>query len=74
MRHLHLPYRINKEYLNKEVEVLVEGINEKDNSKVYGYTDTMKLVNFEGSKDLVGTLVKVTITDAKSFSLDGKLN
>ena len=63
----------NKEYLDKEVEVLVEGLNEKDSNKVYGYTDTMKLVNFEGSKDLVGTLVKVIITDAKSFSLDGKL-
>lgn len=63
----------NKEYLDKEVEVLVEGLNEKDSTKVYGYTDTMKLVNFEGSKDLVGTLVKVIITDAKSFSLDGKL-
>ena len=63
----------NKEYLNKEVEVLVEGINEKDNTKLYGYTDTMKLVNFEGNKDLIGTLVNVKITDAKSFSLDGKL-
>ena len=41
--------------------------------KLYGYTDTMKLVNFEGSSDLIGTLVNVTITDAKSFSLDGKL-
>lgn len=63
----------NKEYLNKDVEVLVEGLNEKDNTKLYGYTDTMKLVNFEGSSDLIGTLVNVTITDAKSFSLDGKL-
>ena len=63
----------NKKYLDKNVEVLVEGINEKDNTKLYGYTDTMKLVNFEGNKDLIGTLVNVKITDAKSFSLDGKL-
>ncbi len=63
----------NKKYLGKVVEVLVEGINEKDNSKVFGYTDTMKLVNFEGSIDLVGKLVNVEITDAKSFSLDGKI-
>ena len=63
----------NKEYLNREVEVLVEGLNEKDNTKLYGYTDTMKLVNFEGSSDLIGTLVNVIVTDAKSFSLDGKL-
>lgn len=63
----------NKKYLGKVVEVLVEGLNEKDNSKVFGYTDTMKLVNFEGSIDLVGKLVNVEITDAKSFSLDGKI-
>ena len=63
----------NKEYLDKEVDVLVEGINDKDNSKVYGYTDTMKLVNFKGDSNIVGTIVKVKITDAKSFSLDGIL-
>ena len=33
----------------------------------------MKLVNFEGSQDLIGKIVDVQITDAKSFSLDGKL-
>ena len=63
----------NKKYLNRTVEVLVEGINEKDSSKVFGYTDTMKLVNFTGDESLVGKLVNVEITDAKSFSLDGKL-
>ena len=61
----------NKEYVGKTVQVLVEGINDKDSSKVYGYTDTMKLVNFNGTTDLIGKLVDVEITDAKSFSLDG---
>ncbi len=63
----------NKELLNKEVLVLIEGISAKDATKLYGYTDTMKLVNVEGSKDLIGKIVKVLITDAKSFSLDGKV-
>lgn len=62
----------NQKLLNKVVEVLVLGVSEKDSSKVYGYTDTMKLVNIEGTKDLIGKLVNVKITDAKSFSLDGK--
>ncbi len=61
----------NKKLLNKEVDVLVLGISEKDKNKVYGYTDTMKLVNIDGSKDLIGKIIKVKITDAKSFSLDG---
>ena len=63
----------NKKYLNKEVPVLLEGISEKDNTKLFGYTDTMKLVNVEADKHLVGQIVNVLITDAKSFSLDGEV-
>ena len=61
----------NQKLLNKTVPVLIQGISEKGSDKVYGYTDTMKLVNVVGSKDLIGKIVNVTITDAKSFSLDG---
>ena len=61
----------NQKLLNKTVPVLIQGISEKGIDKVYGYTDTMKLVNVVGSKDLIGKIVNVTITDAKSFSLDG---
>ena len=62
----------NQKLLNKEVEVLITGISDKDDSKVFGYTDTMKLVNVEGPKDIIGKIVTVYITDSKSFSLDGK--
>ncbi len=61
----------NKKYLNKTVKVLLLGISEKDNNKLYGYTDTMKLVNVLCNKDLIGTIQDVYITDTKSFSLDG---
>ena len=63
----------NKKYLNKEVKVLVEGISEKNKDKVYGYTETMKLVNIVGSKELIGKILNVKITEAKSFSLDGEV-
>ena len=62
----------NQKLLNKVVDVLILGESEKDNTKVYGYTDTMKLVNVIGGKELMGNIVKVKITDAKSFSLDGE--
>ena len=64
--------KANKKYLGKTVPVLIEGINEKDDTKVFGYTDTMKLVNVEGCLDKIGKIINVEITDAKSFSLDGK--
>ena len=63
---------MNYEILGKTVPVLIEGINEKDETKVFGYTDTMKLVNVDGCLDMIGKIIDVEITDAKSFSLDGK--
>ena len=63
----------NQKLIGKVVDVLVNGISEKDSSKVYGYTETMKLVNIVGGNDLIGKIVPVKITDAKSFSLDGEL-
>lgn len=62
----------NKKLLGKTVEVLVIDKSEKNDSKVYGYTDTMKLVNINGDKNLIGKIIPVKITDAKSFSLDGE--
>lgn len=64
----------NQRLVGKVVEVLVNGISEKDSNKVYGYTETMKLVNIVGGKELIGKIVPVKITDAKSFSLDGEIS
>ena len=61
----------NKKLLGKIEKVLLIGISEKDENKLYGYTETMKLVNVIGNKELIGTIQNVKITEAKSFSLDG---
>ena len=63
----------NEKCVGKTLPVLILGTSEKDANKVYGYTDTMKLVNVEATKDTIGKIIPVTITAAKSFSLDGKL-
>ena len=63
----------NQKYLNTKQKVLLVGVSEKDTNKLYGYTETMKLVNVECDYNLLGEIVDVTITDAKSFSLDGKV-
>ena len=62
----------NEKLLGQTVPVLILGQSEKDASKVYGYTDTMKLVNVEAPRETIGKIIMVEITDAKSFSLDGK--
>ena len=63
----------NQKYQDKIVDVLITDISEKDESKVCGYTNTMKLVNISGGKNLIGSIAKVKITGCKSFSLDGEI-
>jgi len=62
----------NLNMLNKTYNILVEGLSNKE-GMLFGYTETNKLVNFKGSSDKIGSIVKVKITDAKSFSLDGEI-
>ena len=59
----------NLKYKGKTVPVLIEGIGEKDT--LFGYTDTMKLVNVDGDTDNIGKIVDVEIIDVKTWSLDG---
>ena len=62
----------NQKYLGKTVKVLINGVSEKDDNLLAGYTETMKLVNIKGDKSLIGTICDIKITDAKSFSLNGE--
>ena len=64
----------NQKYLNRIVDVLIEGPSDKDD-KLMGYTDTMKLVNIraENVDKVIGKIVKVRITDVKTWSLDGEI-
>jgi tRNA-2-methylthio-N6-dimethylallyladenosine synthase len=72
----------NKKYVGKVIEVLVEKLKTQNsnvktksqNSKLFlGKTRTFKVVKFEGDEDLIGKFVKVKITRAREFGLDGKL-
>ncbi len=69
----NLSLEANKKYLNKTVKVLINGKSTKGEGVLAGYTDTMKLVNIEGPSNLIGQICDVYITDAKSFSLNGKV-
>lgn len=61
----------NQKYLGQKVKVLIEGKGEKGN--LMGYTETMKLVNADGSEENIGKIVDVEITEVKTWSLDGKI-
>ena len=53
--------------------ILVERLSKKDASQVAGRTENNRVVNFNGSPDLIGQFVNVTITEALPNSLRGEL-
>lgn len=65
-------YKQNQRFLNEVVEVLVEGTSKKDDTMLTGYTRHQKLVNFKGNPSDIGKIIKVKITEAKTWALKGE--
>ena len=63
----------NKKYVGQTLEVLVDGESKNNPDVLAGYTSKNKLVNFIGPKTAIGKIVKVKITDAKTWSLNGEM-
>ena len=61
-----------KPYEGQIVEVLVEGESKRNTEVLAGYTRKSKLVNFKAPQSVIGKLVNVKITAAKTWSLDGE--
>ena len=72
----HLEKHI-EEYSNAMVgntyDVLVDGVSKNDENMLSGYTETNKLVHFKGDLSLVGTIVKVKITESHTYSMIGEI-
>ena len=63
--------RINQRLVGRTLQVLCEGPSKTNRVRLMGRTPTNKIVLFEGSDDLVGELVDITIERATGFSLYG---
>lgn len=63
----------NLEYVGRIEEVLVDGESKTDRNLMTGRTDSGKIVNFEAPENSVGEYVKVEITRARQWSLEGKM-
>ncbi len=59
--------------IGRELSVLVEGESRQGNGQMFGRTTWNRIVNFEGGKDLVGTIVPVRIVKAYRNSHLGEL-
>jgi len=63
----------NLKFTGQIVEVLVEGASKNDPAVMSGYTPQQKLVNFKADAQVIGQIVAVKITDAKTWHLFGEL-
>lgn len=62
-----------KRYMGKTLDVLVEKRASRSETQVSGHSTCHKVVNFKGSENLIGSIVKVRISEVKSNSLFGEL-
>ncbi len=58
-------------YVNQVLKVLVEAGSSRSATGLTGHSTCHKVVSFEGSRDMLGRIVDVKITDIKANSLFG---
>ena len=66
--------RVQSEKLTgRSEEVLVEGINEHDESLLTGRMSNNTLVHFKGDEELIGSIVKVRLDECHGFYFMGQI-
>jgi len=60
-------------YLGSTISVLAERESTKSEFDISGHSTCHKVVNFNGSRDIIGTIRDVRITQVKSNSLYGEV-
>ena len=63
----------SRRMLGTEQRVLVEGPSKKDIMELTGRTENNRIVNFQGSPDIIGKFVDIKITDVYTNSLRGEV-
>jgi len=63
--------KIGRDMVNTTQRILVEGPSKKNIMELTGRTENNRVVNFEGSPDLIGTFVDVDIVDVFPNSIRG---
>jgi tRNA-2-methylthio-N6-dimethylallyladenosine synthase len=63
----------SQKQIGKIHEVLVDSVSSRTEGHVAGKTRTGRVVNFAGTKDLIGSFVKVRIDKARIWTLSGNL-
>ena len=63
----------NKKYVGTVQKVLVEGVSKTNENVLTGRTLTNKVVNFEGSKELIHKIIPIKIVEDCMWYLKGEV-
>lgn len=63
----------NEDYVGRTIDVLVESISKKNDQMLTGYTPENKTIHFPGGANLIGTIVKVKVTSARTYAIFGEI-
>lgn len=69
----HQAMQFSRAMLGTEQRILVEGPSKKDIMELTGRTENNRIVNFQGTPDMIGKFVDVKITDVYTNSLRGEV-
>lgn len=63
----------NQKYIGTIQKVLVEGISKSNEQMYTGRTDSNKIVNFKGNKQIIGKIIDIKITKEHMWYLEGEV-
>jgi len=64
---------ISQERVGTMQRLLVEGLSKRDGNELMGRTECNRVVNFPGHERLIGQLIDVKITEARTYTLRGEV-
>lgn len=64
---------ISQERVGTVQRLLVEGVSKRDGSELMGRTECNRVVNFPGHERLIGQMIDVKITEARTYTLRGEV-
>ncbi|WP_312303569.1 tRNA (N6-isopentenyl adenosine(37)-C2)-methylthiotransferase MiaB [Pulveribacter sp.] len=64
---------ISQERVGTVQRILVEGVSKRDGSELMGRTECNRVVNFAGNARLIGQMIDVRITEARTYTLRGQV-
>ncbi len=63
----------NKKLIGKEFKALVEKVSKKQKDQYEGRLENNNIINFSSRQNIVGNFIKLKITEAKEFYLNGEM-